>query len=288
MRATAVVVAATGLSYLGGCLAKTSRADVAALFLVKERALSRTGDSGGRWAGAVKNWSGRGDDCLDCEEADPCGLTWHGNWKGIECRGQDHLPPHVERVVTNFHLPKFGFGGVFYDFEEIALMRNLTEVDMDNNDFTGPLPEWLACLPELVEIDMEANDFTGEVPRGWGNLNNLIEVELEHNNRLGGCIPDGLPPRARWQGWDTSGVSVDPWVGTSYHRTRVRGRCSTGEMPDCPGPLTEEEIDEIIERNKPLFPVREEPEEPEYPEWMTGGGSSDPGSSEVSSSEGGD
>ena len=283
MRAAAVLVAAAALSCLEGTLAKTHRADVAALFLVKERALTRTGDSGGRWAGAVKNWSGRGDDCLDCEEADPCGLTWHGNWKGIECRGQDHLPPHVERRVTNFHLPKFGFGGVFYDFEEIALLKNLTEVDMDNNEFTGPLPEWLACLPELVEIDFTNNHFSGEVPMAWGQLKNLVEVELEYNSGLYGCVPESLPGRARWRGRWSSGFSEDPIVGLSAEGTGIRGRCPDGGMPECPRPLTEEEIDEIIERNKPLFPVTEEPDEPEYPEWMTGG--ADPSQTVTSSGD---
>lgn len=32
------------------------------------------------------------------------GFNWEGNWYGVECRGQDHLPRDVPRVVTNIHL----------------------------------------------------------------------------------------------------------------------------------------------------------------------------------------
>lgn len=55
------------------------------------------------------------------------GLTWQGQWEGLQCRYQWNLPDDVPRVVTNLHLPKRGLTGPMP--RALPLLANLTEID---------------------------------------------------------------------------------------------------------------------------------------------------------------
>lgn len=50
----------------------------------------------------------------------------------------------------------------------LALLANVTELDMDTNFIAGPLPAEWGCLKELIEIDFSDNLLTGTVPLEWG------------------------------------------------------------------------------------------------------------------------
>ncbi|PNH09037.1 putative inactive receptor kinase At5g53320-like protein [Tetrabaena socialis] len=52
----------------------------------------------------------------------------------------------------------------------LALLANITELDMDTNELTGPLPPEWGCLGNLIEIDFSNNRLTGTIPPEWGLL----------------------------------------------------------------------------------------------------------------------
>ena len=84
-------------------------------------------------------------------------MDWRGNWEGVQCRGQSSLPDHVPRVVTNFHLPDRGLPGPLPP--TLILLRNLTEIDQDNNQHTGVRMGWSVvpvyvslCMPPMANV----------------------------------------------------------------------------------------------------------------------------------------
>lgn len=217
--------------------APTCEEDIRAAILFRDANV----DKSARWGSALKSWYGAGESCPQCAD-DPCGHHgYHGNWEGLECRGDWIVEDGWSRwsgqksakgpckKITNFHLPDRGLEGPFP--EELKYFPNLHEIDLDSNNMIGEMPGWLACLPKLIEIDLEENDFTGTIPREWGNLKMLEEVEVDDNPQLHGCIPQGLPAN------EHSGkvsFSTDPKIGTSWGGTRINGkRCPDAPMPNC-------------------------------------------------------
>jgi len=217
--------------------APTCEEDIRAAILFREKNANKSA----RWQSALKSWYGAGESCLTCAD-DPCGSHgYHGNWEGLECRGdwicddewchwsgQNAAKGNCKKI-TNFHLPDRGLEGPIP--EELKYFANLAEIDLDSNNLIGELPVWMACMPNLIEIDIEENQFTGSIPREWGNLKKLEEVEIDDNPQLSGCVPQGLPHDER--GGKVS-FSTDPKIGTSWGGTRINGvRCPNAPMPDC-------------------------------------------------------
>jgi hypothetical protein len=195
-----------------------------------------------RWAAAVKDWYGAGKKCLDCPD-DPCGDSWHGQWTGLECRG-DWVCDENDwcewsgvkaakgtcKRITNFHLPDRGLEGETP--VELVHFPYLHEIDIDSNALVGPLPPELACISNLIEFDAEENDFTGSIPGVYGYWKRLVEFEVDGCRTLTGCIPEGLPADERW---GSLSFTTDPYVGTSYGGSGLSGeRCPNGPFNlDC-------------------------------------------------------
>ena len=67
----------------------------------------------------------------------------------------------------------------------------VTQVDLDNNQLTGPIPPELGKLTGLRSLNLFANQLTGTIPPELGNLANLQELQLS-KNQLTGEIPPEL------------------------------------------------------------------------------------------------
>eukprot|EP00808_Paulinella_micropora_P000098 g10562.t1 len=59
-------------------------------------------------------------------------------------------------------------------------LDQLTEINMGNQNFHGPLPNLVGCT-ELVSIDFSHNKFSGSLPDPWKNLKKLKNLFLQHN-----------------------------------------------------------------------------------------------------------
>ncbi|PNH09030.1 putative LRR receptor-like serine/threonine-protein kinase [Tetrabaena socialis] len=218
--------------------ARTLERDVYALIALHEEVRARDP----QWAGVMDKWPVQTCAPDGTCGVDPCGLEWEGDgWEGISCRYQWDWDKSIPRVVTNFHLPKYGLTGTLP--RSLALLANLTELDMDANQLIGPLPAEWGCLGNLIEIDFSNNRLTGTIPPEWGLLRGLVELtgwlvelEVDGNPGLSGCVPDGCPPFdrlcGRYPGPPCPSFTNDAFIGTAVGGTRIGTRCAPPEGGD--------------------------------------------------------
>ncbi|GMH27722.1 hypothetical protein Nepgr_029565 [Nepenthes gracilis] len=67
----------------------------------------------------------------------------------------------------------------------------LTELNLSNNRFSGPLPSSIENLKALQNLNASGNCFTGEIPPEIGQMKNVLKLDLSRNNFSGG-IPAGI------------------------------------------------------------------------------------------------
>jgi len=70
-------------------------------------------------------------------------------------------------------------------------MKDLKELNVAKNSFTGELPTELGSLFKLESIQLETNEFKGPIPSELGELSKLKRLML-HNNLLTGKVSTGL------------------------------------------------------------------------------------------------
>ena len=67
----------------------------------------------------------------------------------------------------------------------------VTELELEGNDLTGPIPPELGNLSNLEIVELRANQLAGSIPPELGNLSNLEVLSL-YANQLTGPIPPEL------------------------------------------------------------------------------------------------
>lgn len=75
--------------------------------------------------------------------------------------------------------------------QELAALRYLQIIKIDENSFTGTLPAFLGNLSELIVLSVAHNAFFGRIPRELGNLRQLEMLALGTNN-FSGTLPSEL------------------------------------------------------------------------------------------------
>ncbi|KAG8479506.1 hypothetical protein CXB51_029279 [Gossypium anomalum] len=71
---------------------------------------------------------------------------------------------------------------------ELANLRNLTSLILENNDLFGTLPAALGNLSKIERLHLSSNKFTGEIPEVFARLTSLKELYMEGSG-LSGPIP---------------------------------------------------------------------------------------------------
>ena len=74
---------------------------------------------------------------------------------------------------------------------EVYSVESTTELDLRNNELTGPIPSEIGYLTNLTYLDLRYNQLTGSIPPELGNLTNLTLLDLR-NNELTGSIPSEI------------------------------------------------------------------------------------------------
>ncbi|KAA8529689.1 hypothetical protein F0562_034211 [Nyssa sinensis] len=110
---------------------------------------------------------------------DPC-VPAH--WEWVTC--SPTMPPRITKIVLsgknmNSKIPS-----------ELKSMEGLTELWLDSNSLTGPIPE-MNNLVNLKIVHLENNRLTGPLPSYLGSLPSLRELYVQ-NNSLSGEIPPAL------------------------------------------------------------------------------------------------
>ncbi|MCD7458445.1 hypothetical protein HAX54_038283 [Datura stramonium] len=119
-----------------------------------------------------------GSDWTD-EDGDPCVPT---QWEWVTCSTTSPLR------ITKITLSGKNVKGEIP--RELQHMEGLTELWLDGNSLTGPIPD-LSNLVNLRTIHLENNKLTGPIPSYLGSLPRLVELDVQ-NNSLTGEIPSSL------------------------------------------------------------------------------------------------
>ncbi|XP_016201568.1 LRR receptor-like serine/threonine-protein kinase HSL2 [Arachis ipaensis] len=144
---------------------------------------------------SLKNWS------LDTHSTSPC------NWTGITCdaRNQSVLSIDLSETGVSGSFPSgfcriqtlqtlnlaSNFLGSAISSESLSLCSHLRLLNLSDNLFVGPLPEFSPEFSQLTELDLSKNNFTGEIPASFGRFRNLNVLVLS-GNLLNGTIPPFL------------------------------------------------------------------------------------------------
>ncbi|XP_004239170.1 probable LRR receptor-like serine/threonine-protein kinase At1g67720 isoform X1 [Solanum lycopersicum] len=119
-----------------------------------------------------------GSDWSD-EDGDPCVPT---QWEWVICSTTS--PPRITKITLS------GKNVTGEIPRELHHMEGLTELWLDGNSLTGPIPD-LSNLVNLRIIHLENNKLTGPIPSYLGGLPSLLELDVQ-NNSLTGEIPSSL------------------------------------------------------------------------------------------------
>lgn len=112
-------------------------------------------------------------------EGDPCVPT---TWEWITCSST--TPPRITKI-------KLSGKNVQGEIpSELGNMDELTELWLDGNSLTGPIPD-MSNLIKLKIMHLENNKLRGNIPSSMGSLPSLRELYIQ-NNSLSGEIPPGL------------------------------------------------------------------------------------------------
>lgn len=96
-----------------------------------------------------------------------------------------HIPTRVElESVTSFDCYNKNLTAV----NQVEDLKNLMELDLDNNKLAGSIPSGIWSLTHLTDLDLSDNLFAGNIPPEIGNLTELTDLDLR-DNQLSGGIP---------------------------------------------------------------------------------------------------
>jgi Leucine-rich repeat (LRR) protein len=70
-------------------------------------------------------------------------------------------------------------------------LKNLQDISMKGNSFTGTLPDFFSLMPSLRMLDLDGNELVGTIPSWYGTMSNLAVLQL-NRNKLHGTIPSEL------------------------------------------------------------------------------------------------
>ncbi|XP_042753218.1 probable LRR receptor-like serine/threonine-protein kinase At1g51820 [Lactuca sativa] len=94
---------------------------------------------------------------------DPC-LPAPYSWDWLNC--SNSTPPRV----TSLFLDGFELSGSLPD---LRYMDALEIIDLHNNSLTGTIPEFLGTMPNLQQLNLADNQFSGPIPTSLSNNNKL-------------------------------------------------------------------------------------------------------------------
>ncbi|XP_066367524.1 receptor-like protein kinase HSL1 [Miscanthus floridulus] len=138
------------------------------------------------------------------------------------------------------------------------LYWNLSRLDIDSNQFTGPIPlsatklqkfhasnnlfsgdipaGFAAGMPLLQELNLSANQLSGAIPESTASLSGVSQMNLSHNQLTGG-IPAGLGSMPELTLLDLSSNQlsggIPPALGSlRLNQLNLSSNQLTGEVPD--------------------------------------------------------
>eukprot|EP00301_Raphidiophrys_heterophryoidea_P024110 c7721_g1_i1.p1 GENE.c7721_g1_i1~~c7721_g1_i1.p1 ORF type:complete len:848 (-),score=255.67 c7721_g1_i1:106-2589(-) len=106
---------------------------------------------------------------------------WICFWSGVECSGSSGA-----MRVTSLQLPSNGLTGMLPP--TLALLKNLTVLDLSDNFLQGPIPAELGDLLQLQSLKLRRNQLTGTLPTNITMIPKLEVLDIGVNF-LTGSLP---------------------------------------------------------------------------------------------------
>jgi Leucine-rich repeat (LRR) protein len=106
---------------------------------------------------------------------------------GVILAGRNQLTGQLPRdlgvnsQLTILDLSENRLTGNISILEFSQLARNLSSLNLANNNFTGEIPDAMGVCNLLFQVDLSCNSLTGAVPLALGNLTSLQELYLQGN-----------------------------------------------------------------------------------------------------------
>ncbi|KAF8404788.1 hypothetical protein HHK36_009677 [Tetracentron sinense] len=102
--------------------------------------------------------------------------TSHCSWTGVSC--------DAYRRVVSLDLSSMNLSGTFSP--DIGQLRNLHNLTVADNIFTGPIPSEISHISGLRQLNLSNNFFNGTFPSQLSRLKYLEVLDLYNNNMTGG------------------------------------------------------------------------------------------------------
>ncbi|KAH7667743.1 Non-specific serine/threonine protein kinase protein [Dioscorea alata] len=118
------------------------------------------------------------------------------------------------RNLTNLVLSGNQFSGSIP--ESLGRLSRLKFLDLSNNDLSGTIPVSIGRLSRLQFLDLSNNDLNGIIPVSIGRLSSLQTLILEHN-QLNGVIPESLGQLSKLETLDLFGNNFNFSIITEAH-----------------------------------------------------------------------
>ncbi|KAF8100970.1 hypothetical protein N665_0212s0014 [Sinapis alba] len=93
--------------------------------------------------------------------------------------------------LKELHLYSCGLSKLPLSLSSSANLKLLEVLDLSENSFSSPIPNWLFDLTSLRKLFLQRGDLEGSIPSGFKKLKLLETLDLS-NNRLTGEIPAAL------------------------------------------------------------------------------------------------
>ncbi|WVY91731.1 hypothetical protein V8G54_037245 [Vigna mungo] len=65
--------------------------------------------------------------------------------------------------------------------KDLLNLRELEDLVMEDNNFDGPIPDWLGEFEHLKTLNLGVNNFSGSIPTNLGNRSTLITLDVASN-----------------------------------------------------------------------------------------------------------
>ncbi|MBL6449635.1 EndoU domain-containing protein [Fulvivirga sp. 29W222] len=98
------------------------------------------------------------------------------------------LPPSINQLsgLVTLRVDVNQLSGPLPDMSPLLALEML---DLNRNNFTGPIPDWMGLLTSMKYLRIWNNPFTGTIPASLGTLNQLEQLII------GGCLLTGTVPQ---------------------------------------------------------------------------------------------